>query len=74
MSQHSCPPPEGYLASLAGFDRMTTARLSSLLAHHDAVAAFHVAVGDAPPPPGIAALLAKDTTIAEAWRRARSAP
>ena len=69
MSQHSCPPPEGYLASLAGFDRMTTARLSSLLAHHDAVAAFHVAVGDAPPPPGIAALLAKDTTIAEAWRR-----
>ncbi len=63
-----CPPPEGYLASLAGFDRMTTSRLSSLLAHHDPVAAFHVAVGDAPPPPGIGALLAKDHTIAEAWR------
>ena len=62
-------PPEGYLASLAGFDRMTTARLASLLAHHDPVAAFHVAVGEAPPPPGIGALLAKDDTLAETWRR-----
>ena len=70
MSNDSCPPPEGYLASLAGFDRMTTARLSSLLAHHDPAAAFQVAVGEASPPPGIAALWAKDHAIAEAWRRA----
>ncbi len=70
MSHPASPPPEGYLASLAGFDRMTTARLSSLLAHHDPVAAFHVAVGDAsPPPPGIGALWAKDHTLAEVWRR-----
>ncbi len=61
-------PPEAFTAALAGFDRMTTARLSSLLAHHDPVTAFRVAIGEVPAPPGIAALLAKDPKLAEAWR------
>ncbi len=68
-STPSPTPPEGYLASLAGFHRMTAARLSSLLAHHDPVGAFHVAIGESPAPPGIGALLANDPELGEAWRR-----
>jgi DNA processing protein len=63
-------PPEAYLASLAGFDRMTTKRLSSLLFQLEPAAAFAVATGDERPPPQIAALLARDSTLAAAWRDA----
>lgn len=65
-------PPEAYLAALAGFERMTTKRLWSLLAHLDPAVAFAVAVGDERPPPYIAALLAGDTSLASAWRADRS--
>ncbi len=77
MSTHADPapsadidrlPPEAYLAALAGFDRMTTKRLSSLLAQLDPQQAYAVAAGDERPPPPIAALLAADRALAVQWR------
>jgi DNA processing protein len=62
-------PQEAYLAALAGFDRMTTKRLSSLLAQLDPPSAFAVATGEKRPPPQIAALLAADPDLAARWRR-----
>jgi DNA processing protein len=61
-------PPEAYLAALAGFSRMTTKRLSSLLAHLEPAEAFRAAVGDVRPPPYVAALLDKEPELAAAWR------
>ena len=54
--------------------RMTTARLASLLAHHDPVAAFHVAVGAGHHRPVLSAPPAKDDTLAETWRPRWPAP
>ena len=69
VAESSALPPEAYLASLAGFHNMTAKRLGSLLAHLDPFEAFAAAVGEAPPPPSIASLLAKESDLAEAWRR-----
>ncbi len=38
-------PPEAFVASLAGFDRMTTNRLSGLLATGSPERAFAIAAG-----------------------------
>jgi DNA processing protein len=67
------PPDEAYYAALAGFSRMTTKRLGSLLAHLEPPEAFAVAVGDARPPAYIAALFAKEPELAAAWRSERAA-
>lgn len=63
-------PPEAYVASLAGFEKMTTSRLSSLLAHYDPATAFSVAIGEAAPSAGVSALFARDRELAPVWRRA----
>lgn len=74
MTEGGAELPQGaYLASLAGFSRMTTKRLSSVLAHLEPRDAFAAAVGDVRPPPDIAALLAKDPELAAAWRADKSA-
>ncbi|MGB0113677.1 MAG: DNA-processing protein DprA [Ilumatobacteraceae bacterium] len=60
--------PAGYVAALAGFHRMTTARLSTLLSGRSPQEAFAVATGAAAPPPTIGTLFARDPEIARQWR------
>jgi len=59
---------EGYVAALAGFSRMTTSRLATLMADRTAEEAFAVAVGEATPPAPIAELFRRDPDLAAAWR------
>jgi DNA processing protein len=61
-------PPHAFIAALAGFRRMTTARLAALVAHRTAEDAYAIAVGDRPPPPTIAALFDREPGLAAAWR------
>jgi len=58
----------GFLAALAGFEAMTTARLAWLVADRPAAEAFAIATGAAPPPSAIAALFARTPTLAACWR------
>jgi DNA processing protein len=58
-----------FVASLAGFERMTTNRLSALLAHRSAEHAFAVATGRCVPPEPFATLFAREPDLAMAWRR-----
>ena len=58
--------PEGFLASLAGFDLMTVARLRTLLAHHDPAEAFAVAAGRARPAAVVGRMLTP--AVRAAWR------
>ena len=58
-----------HVASLAGFDRMTTARLRSLLNGRSAVEAFALASGAIDPTGGVAALFERDPALRERWRR-----
>ncbi len=62
--------PEAFVASLAGFDRMTTNRLSGLLAHRSPEQAFAIAAGASTPPEPFATLFAREPELAVAWRRA----
>ncbi len=62
-------PPAAFVASLAGFDRMTTNRLSGLLARRSAAQAFAIAIGESPPPEPFASLFARDPDLPMAWRR-----
>ena len=62
-------PPSAYVASLAGFDRMTTNRLTGLLAYRSAEEAFAVATGECRPPEPFATLFARDPDLAAAWKR-----
>jgi DNA processing protein len=62
-------PPAGYVAALAGFERMTVGRLAALLAGRPADEAFAIAGGDQRPPEPIATLLRRDPELAAAWRR-----
>jgi DNA processing protein len=64
-------PPEAYLASLAGFPRMTAKRFGSLLAHLEPASAFGAAVGDHRPPEHIASLLEREPEVRVAWQAAR---
>ena len=69
-------PPDGFVASLAGFERMTTNRLAGLLAQRSPVDAFAIAAGASRPPEPFAALFAREPELAAAWRRSadRRAP
>lgn len=62
-------PSAAYVAALAGFERMTTARLSSLLAGRSPEEAFAAAIGERPAPDPIASLFRRDPDLARSWRR-----
>lgn len=62
-------PPTAYVASLAGFERMTTARLGSLLSGRSPEAAFAVATGEQSPPAPIASLFEREPELRATWRR-----
>ncbi len=59
-----------FVASLAGFERMTTKRLSALLAGRTPEEAFAIASGDRQPPEPFATLLRREPDLAATWRRA----
>ncbi len=61
-------PAAGYVAALAGFERMTTGRLASLLSGRDPAEAYAIAVGRQRPPDPIASLFGRDPTLAASWR------
>ncbi len=63
------PTTQAFVAALAGFERMTSARLRGLLARHDPAEAYAVASGRAPAPPALAAVFAQWPDLAAAWRR-----
>ena len=62
-------PSAGFVASLAGFERMTTNRLAGLLAQRTPEDAFAIAAGRRRPPEPFATLFAKEPDLAAAWRR-----
>ncbi len=62
-------PAEAFVAALAGFDRMTTNRLSGLLARRSPEQAFAIATGSSPPPEPFATLFAREPDLAATWRR-----
>jgi DNA processing protein len=62
-------PSAAFVASLAGFERMTTNRLGGLLARRSAEEAFAVATGSCRPPEPFATLFARDPDLAMVWRR-----
>jgi len=61
-------PDTAYVASLAGFQRMTTSRLAALLSGRSADEAFAIATGHMRPPATIGALFARDAALAAQWR------
>ncbi len=61
-------PAQGYVAALAGFERMTCARLASLLAGRSAEEAFAIAAGTATPPEPWATAFSRDPSLASVWR------
>jgi DNA processing protein len=65
-------PPPGFVAALAGFERMTTNRLSGLLAHRSPEQAFAIATGGCPPPEPFATLFQREPDLSAAWRRSGS--
>ena len=70
MSAPAAPlPPGAFVAALAGFDRMTTRRLRSLLAVGDPQRAFAVAAGEVVDTGAVGAMLAADPELAAHWRR-----
>jgi DNA processing protein len=62
-------PPAAFVAALAGFERMTTNRLSGLLAHRSPENAFVIATGGCAPPEPFATLFAREPDLVAAWRR-----
>jgi DNA processing protein len=65
-------PDGAYIASLAGFERMTTRRLRSLLAAGDPRSAFRIASGDAEPSGPLRAMLQREPELASCWRHQAS--
>ena len=63
-------PAGAFVASLAGFDRMTTNRLSGLLATGSPERAFAIAAGSVTAPEPFATLFAREPDLAAAWRLA----
>jgi DNA processing protein len=61
-------PATGYVAALAGFDRMTTARLTSLLAGRTPEEGYAIATGEARAAGPVASLFRRDPELAERWR------
>jgi DNA processing protein len=64
------PPPQAYVAALAGLPRMTTGRLAALLAGHAPAEAFAVAAGVCRPSVPIGALFEREPDLRSAWRAA----
>jgi DNA processing protein len=62
-------PPAAFVAALAGFERMTTKRLSGLLAHRSPDEAFAIATGACVAPEPFATLFAREPDLVAAWRR-----
>lgn len=62
-------PAAAFVAALAGFERMTTNRLSGLLAHRTPEDAFAIAMGECPPPEPFATLFSREPELASAWHR-----
>ena len=62
-------PPSAFVASLAGFRRMTTSRLAGLLAHRTPEKAFAIASGAAPAPEPFRTLFTREVDLAATWRR-----
>ena len=62
-------PPAAFVAALAGFERMTTSRLSGLLAHRSPEHAFAIATGGCAPPEPFATLFAREPDLVVTWRR-----
>ncbi|RLE25931.1 MAG: DNA-protecting protein DprA [Actinobacteria bacterium] len=60
--------PAAYVAALAGFDRMTTARLKSLLAGRTPEESYAIATGQARAPGPVASLFARNPDLADRWR------
>ena len=56
-------PQAAFVASLAGFERMTANRLSGLLASRSAEHAFAVATGGCRPPEPFATLFAREPDL-----------
>lgn len=67
-------PPAAYAAALAGLQGMTLHRLAALLRHHHPVAAWAVAMGEAPAIGLIARVLADSSVRANWLRSARRNP
>lgn len=65
-------PPSAYVAALAGFERMTTGRLATLLAGRSPEEAHAIAVGRRRAPEPIAALFDRDPDLAALWRNEAS--
>lgn len=63
----TCAP--AYVAALAGFDQMTSARLRSLLAGRSPADAFAIAAGNRDPAPPVAALFQRRPELRGAWIR-----
>ena len=59
----------GYLAALAGLERMTRRRLEVLLAGREPAHAYAIASGDEPPPTTVAGLFRGESELAQLWRR-----
>ena len=58
----------GFVAALAGFDRMTVARLRALLDHFDPETAYAVAAGNCVADGPVGELLGRHADLAAAWR------
>lgn len=69
VGERSVTPAGGYVAALAGFERMTTKRLATLLSGRSSELAFAIAAGHHAPPEPIATLLRGDPDLAASWRR-----
>ncbi len=61
-------PAQAYVAALAGFERMTSARLRGLLARHEPAEAFEIASGRSAAPPPLATVFERWPDLAERWR------
>lgn len=61
-------PSAAFVASLAGFQRMTTSRLSGLLAHRTPEEAFAVATGSEPAPEPFRSLFGREPDLLTVWR------
>ena len=62
-------PPVAFVAALAGFERMTTNRLSGLLAHRSPEQAFAIATGQCTPAEPFATLFDREPDLLAAWHR-----
>lgn len=61
-------PPAAYVAALAGFDRMTTARLGALLAGREPAESYAIAAGEERASGPVASLFRREPELAQRWR------